>query len=86
MKDWKFTRTMRYSGLQYTEMQMLRIVEGLGYKGQWGHACSVVEWLYDSKEHKHFKSRFVSRLFVSLQVLACCSFLNFDLLYLTLQV
>ncbi|XP_047962879.1 pentatricopeptide repeat-containing protein At5g67570, chloroplastic [Salvia hispanica] len=59
VKDWKFTRTMRYSGLQYTEMQMLRIVEGLGYKGQWRHACSVVEWLYDSKEHKHFKSRFV---------------------------
>ncbi|KAG6398188.1 hypothetical protein SASPL_139643 [Salvia splendens] len=59
VKDWKFTRTMRYSGLQYTEMQMLRIVEGLGYKGQWRHACSVVEWLYNSKEHKHFKSRYL---------------------------
>ncbi|XP_057784488.1 pentatricopeptide repeat-containing protein At5g67570, chloroplastic-like [Salvia miltiorrhiza] len=38
---------------------MLKIVEGLGHKGQWRHACSVVEWLYSSKEHKHFKSRFV---------------------------
>ncbi|XP_057784449.1 pentatricopeptide repeat-containing protein At5g67570, chloroplastic [Salvia miltiorrhiza] len=59
VKDWKFTRTMRHSGLQYTEKQMLKIVEGLGHKGQWRHACSVVEWLYSSKEHRHFKSRFV---------------------------
>ncbi|KAH6784737.1 Tetratricopeptide repeat superfamily protein [Perilla frutescens var. hirtella] len=59
VKDWKFTRMMRYSDLQFTEMQMLKIVEGLGYKGQWRQACSVVEWVYSSKEHRHFKSRFV---------------------------
>ncbi|KAG8384268.1 hypothetical protein BUALT_Bualt04G0100700 [Buddleja alternifolia] len=59
VKDWKFTRVMRYSGLQFTEGQMLRIVEGLGNKGQWRNAFSVVEWVYSSKEHRHFKSRFV---------------------------
>ncbi|CAA0841059.1 Pentatricopeptide repeat-containing protein -chloroplastic [Striga hermonthica] len=59
VKDWKFTRMMRYSGLQFTEDQMLKIVEGLGNKGQWRHAVSVVEWVYNSKEHKHFRSRFV---------------------------
>ncbi|KAL3618871.1 hypothetical protein CASFOL_037099 [Castilleja foliolosa] len=58
-KDWKFTRMLRYSGLQFTEGQMLKIVEGLGDKGKWRHAFSVVEWVYSSKEHKHFKSRFV---------------------------
>ncbi|KAL8044626.1 hypothetical protein ABFX02_08G057500 [Erythranthe guttata] len=58
-KDWKFTRMMRYSGLQFTEGQMMKIVNGLGYKGQWKHALSVVEWVYTSKEHMHFKSRFV---------------------------
>lgn len=57
MKDWKFTRLMRYSGLQFTEVQMLKIVEGLGRKGQWRHSWSVVEWVYSSKEHKQFKSR-----------------------------
>ncbi|PIN13844.1 hypothetical protein CDL12_13539 [Handroanthus impetiginosus] len=59
VKDWKFSRIMRYCGLQFTEGQMLKIVEGLGKKGQWKHALSVVEWVYNSKEHRHFKSRFV---------------------------
>ncbi|KAK6151145.1 hypothetical protein DH2020_016077 [Rehmannia glutinosa] len=59
VKDWKFVRMMRYSGLQFTEGQMLKIVEGLGDKGHWRHALSVVEWVYNSKEHKYFKSRFV---------------------------
>ncbi|KAL0350488.1 UNVERIFIED_CONTAM: Pentatricopeptide repeat-containing protein, chloroplastic [Sesamum radiatum] len=59
VKDWKFARIMKYSGLQFTEGQMLKIVEGLGDKGQWRHAFSVVEWVYNSKEHRHFKSRFV---------------------------
>lgn len=60
VKDWKFTRMMRYSSLQFTEVQMLKIVGELGYKGQWRQARSVVEWVYSSKEHRHFKSRFVS--------------------------
>ncbi|KAI3451917.1 hypothetical protein Pfo_008582 [Paulownia fortunei] len=59
VKDWKFARMMRYSGLQFTEGQMLKIVEGLGDKGHWRHAFSVVEWVYNSKEHRHYKSRFV---------------------------
>lgn len=45
--------------MQFTEVQMLKIVEELGYKGQWREAWSVVDWVYSSKEHRHFKSRFV---------------------------
>ncbi|KAL3844675.1 hypothetical protein ACJIZ3_002078 [Penstemon smallii] len=59
VKDWKFNRMMRYSGLEFTEGQMLKIVAGLGSRGKWRHAMSVVEWVYNSKEHKHYKSRFV---------------------------
>lgn len=59
MKNWKFSRMMKQSGLQFTEAQLLKIVGGLGDKGQWRHALSVVKWVYNSKEHKHFKSRFV---------------------------
>nr|XP_025885489.1 pentatricopeptide repeat-containing protein At5g67570, chloroplastic isoform X1 [Solanum lycopersicum] len=50
---------MKHSGLQYTEEQMLRLVQGLGEKGQWRHALSVVHWVYTSKEHRRSKSRFV---------------------------
>ncbi|KAI8031526.1 Pentatricopeptide repeat-containing protein [Camellia lanceoleosa] len=59
MKDWKLSWMMKKSGLQFTEGQLLKIVEGLGDKGQWRHALSVVEWVYSSKEHRHYKSRFV---------------------------
>lgn len=59
MKDWKFSRMMRQTGLQFTEGQMLKIVEGLGNRGQWRHALSVVEWLYSSKDFRQYKSRFV---------------------------
>ncbi|KAL9992569.1 putative pentatricopeptide repeat-containing protein DG1 [Helianthus debilis subsp. tardiflorus] len=59
MKNWKFSRMMKQSELQFTEDQLLKIVGGLGDKGQWRHALSVVKWVYSSKEHKHFKSRFV---------------------------
>ncbi|XP_070052052.1 pentatricopeptide repeat-containing protein At5g67570, chloroplastic isoform X2 [Nicotiana tomentosiformis] len=38
---------------------MLRLVEGLGEKGQWRHALSVVHWVFNSKEHRRCKSRFV---------------------------
>lgn len=58
-KDWKFSRMMKQSGLQFTENQMLKIVAGLGEKGQWKHALSLVEWVYNSKEYKHHRSRFV---------------------------
>ncbi|XP_060194379.1 pentatricopeptide repeat-containing protein At5g67570, chloroplastic isoform X2 [Lycium barbarum] len=59
VKDYKFSKLMKHSGLQYTEEQMLRLVEGLGEKGQWRHALSVVHWVYNSKEHRRSKSRFV---------------------------
>ncbi|VFQ82407.1 unnamed protein product [Cuscuta campestris] len=58
-KNYKFSRLMKYTGLQFTERQMLRLVEGLGDRGEWRHALSVVKWVYDSKEHIHYKSRFV---------------------------
>ena len=57
VKDWKFSRMMKKSELQFTEGQLLRIVEGLGERGQWRQALSVVEWVYSSKEHRHYKSR-----------------------------
>lgn len=57
MKDWKFGRMMKQSGLQFTEAQLLRIVGRLGANGQWRNALSVVEWVYSDKEHKHYKSR-----------------------------
>lgn len=59
VKDFKFSKLMKHSGLQYTEEQMLRLVQGLGEKGQWRHAMSVVHWVYNSKEHRRSKSRFV---------------------------
>ncbi|KAI3500332.1 hypothetical protein L1887_36152 [Cichorium endivia] len=59
MKNWKFSKMMKQSELQFTEDQLLKIVGGLGDKGQWKHALSVVKWVYNSKEHKNFKSRFV---------------------------
>lgn len=49
---------MKQSGLEFTEGQVLRIVEGLGAKGCWKQALSVVEWLYDdNKETRQHKSR-----------------------------
>ncbi|XP_039032040.1 pentatricopeptide repeat-containing protein At5g67570, chloroplastic isoform X2 [Hibiscus syriacus] len=58
-RHWKFVRIMKQSGLQFTEWQLLRIVEGLGKKGNWRQAMAVVQWLYGNKECKDFKSRFV---------------------------
>lgn len=58
-KDWKFSRMMKQSGLQFTEVQLLKIVGGLGDRGCWKQAMGVVEWVYSRKEHKIYKSRFV---------------------------
>ncbi|RVX23121.1 Pentatricopeptide repeat-containing protein, chloroplastic [Vitis vinifera] len=49
IRDWKFSRVMKQSGLQFTERQLLRIVEELGARGHWKHALSVVEWVYTDK-------------------------------------
>ncbi|XP_021908248.1 pentatricopeptide repeat-containing protein At5g67570, chloroplastic, partial [Carica papaya] len=57
--NWKFVRIMKQSGLQFTENQMLKIVERLGGKGCWRQAMAVVRWIYADKERRHFKSRFV---------------------------
>ena len=48
---------MKQSGLQFTEKQLLKIVGGLGNKGQWKQALSAVEWVYNDKENKRYKSR-----------------------------
>ncbi|KAK6923153.1 Pentatricopeptide repeat [Dillenia turbinata] len=58
-KDWKFSRIMKQSRLQFTEVQLLKIVGGLGASGNWRPALSVVEWVYGCKELKLIKSRFV---------------------------
>ncbi|XVF59262.1 hypothetical protein PTKIN_Ptkin07bG0261400 [Pterospermum kingtungense] len=50
---------MKQSGLQFTEWQLLRIVEGLGKNGKWRQAMAVVQWLYGNKERRDFRSRFV---------------------------
>ncbi|CAJ1943017.1 unnamed protein product [Sphenostylis stenocarpa] len=59
MRDWKFSRMMKLSGLPFTEGQMLRIVELLGFKRCWKQALSVVQWVYKYKDHRKFQSRFV---------------------------
>ncbi|WJZ91842.1 hypothetical protein VitviT2T_010884 [Vitis vinifera] len=61
IRDWKFSRVMKQSGLQFTERQLLRIVEELGARGHWKHALSVVEWVYTDKDkdNRRYKSRFV---------------------------
>ncbi|KAL5713603.1 hypothetical protein ACHQM5_015664 [Ranunculus cassubicifolius] len=57
--DWKFSRMMKQSGLQFTERHILKIVGGLGVAGCWRLALSVVKWIYNRDEHKQMKSRFV---------------------------
>lgn len=58
MKDWKFGRMMKQSELLFTEVQLVKILGMLGDRGQWSHALSVVEWVYNSKDHKQYKSRY----------------------------
>lgn len=58
MKDWKLSKMMKQSGLQFTEGQMLKILGGLGAKGCWKHSLAVVEWVYNDKGNKHCKSRY----------------------------
>uniref|UniRef100_A0A7N0T5I1 Pentatricopeptide repeat-containing protein n=1 Tax=Kalanchoe fedtschenkoi TaxID=63787 RepID=A0A7N0T5I1_KALFE len=59
VKDWKLGRMMKQSQLEFNEGQLLRVVEGLGEKGLWKHALSVVEWAYEDNGRKQLKSRFV---------------------------
>ncbi|VVB18184.1 unnamed protein product [Arabis nemorensis] len=58
-KHWKFVRMMNQSGLQFTEEQMLKIVDRLGRKQSWKQALAVVRWVYSDKKRKHLRSRFV---------------------------
>eukprot|EP00268_Persea_americana_P006492 TRINITY_DN12340_c1_g1_i8.p1 TRINITY_DN12340_c1_g1~~TRINITY_DN12340_c1_g1_i8.p1 ORF type:complete len:847 (-),score=171.96 TRINITY_DN12340_c1_g1_i8:609-3104(-) len=59
MSDWKFSRLMNQSGIQFTERNLLRIVGGLGARGHWRHALSIVEWVYKGRDSRDYKSRFV---------------------------
>ncbi|CAN7024214.1 hypothetical protein IGI04_024133 [Brassica rapa subsp. trilocularis] len=58
-KHWKFVRMMNQSGLQFSEDQMLKIVDRLGRKRSWKQALAVVHWVYSDKKRKHLRSRFV---------------------------
>ncbi|EFH42956.1 EMB1408 [Arabidopsis lyrata subsp. lyrata] len=58
-KHWKFVRIMNQSGLQFSEDQMLKIVDRLGRKNSWKQASAVVHWVYSDKKRKHNRSRFV---------------------------
>ncbi|KAG0455208.1 hypothetical protein HPP92_024167 [Vanilla planifolia] len=59
MQDWKFSRLMKHSGLLFSEMCMLDIIEELGSLRSWRQALSVVKWVYNQQEYKNCKSRFV---------------------------
>lgn len=72
LKNWKFVRIMKQSGLLFTEGQLLKIVQGLGDKGGWRQAMSVVEWVYKRKEMKHSKSRYNLVIYVGPQLLVIC--------------
>lgn len=56
-KDWKFSRMMKLSGLQFMEKQLLKILRGLGNDGHWKQAIAVVEWVYHDKERRRWRSR-----------------------------
>ncbi|XP_031483069.1 pentatricopeptide repeat-containing protein At5g67570, chloroplastic [Nymphaea colorata] len=58
-RDWKFSRLMIQSRLVFSEVHLLRIIQGLGKNGKWEQALSVVEWVYSNEEYKHYKSRYV---------------------------
>ncbi|XP_025014237.2 pentatricopeptide repeat-containing protein At5g67570, chloroplastic isoform X1 [Ricinus communis] len=59
VRDWKLAKIMKQSGLRFSEGQLMKIVEGLGNKGKWEQAMAVVEWVYNDKERRDSKSRFV---------------------------
>ncbi|OIV89398.1 hypothetical protein TanjilG_22230 [Lupinus angustifolius] len=56
-KDWKFSRIMKLSELPFTEGQLLMILELLGAKGCWKQALSVVQWVYNHKDQRKYRSR-----------------------------
>lgn len=57
MKDWKFPRLMKQSGLYFSEDNLLRLLEGFEVLGNWRHALSVVEWVYNENKYRYQKSR-----------------------------
>lgn len=57
MKNWKFVRIMKQSGLEFTEGQLLKIVDLLGRRRSWRSAMSVVEWVYLHKNRTDLRSR-----------------------------
>ncbi|XP_028554371.1 pentatricopeptide repeat-containing protein At5g67570, chloroplastic-like [Dendrobium catenatum] len=57
IQDWKFSRLMKHSGLLFSEMCMLEIIEKLGALRNWKQALSIVKWVYNQQEYKNCKSR-----------------------------
>ncbi|PKU70645.1 Pentatricopeptide repeat-containing protein [Dendrobium catenatum] len=45
IQDWKFSRLMKHSGLLFSEMCMLEIIEKLGALRNWKQALSIVKWI-----------------------------------------
>ncbi|GAB2224390.1 hypothetical protein Drorol1_Dr00005146 [Drosera rotundifolia] len=58
-KDWKFGRMLKQSELQFTEAQLLKILDRLAKKEKWRQAMDVVQWVYSIQEQNICKSRFV---------------------------
>ena len=58
MRDWKLSRMMKQSGLEFNERQVLKVLNGLGAKKCWKQAMAVVEWVYKDRGNKQGKSRY----------------------------
>ncbi|KAL9258567.1 Pentatricopeptide repeat-containing protein [Drosera capensis] len=58
-KDWKFGRMLKQSELQFTEAQLLKILDRLAKKEKWRQAMDVVQWVYSIQEQNICKSRSV---------------------------
>ncbi|KAL9251779.1 Pentatricopeptide repeat-containing protein [Drosera capensis] len=59
LKYWKFGRMLKQSELQFTEAQLLKILERLAKKEKWRQAMDVVQWVYSIQEQNICNSRFV---------------------------
>ncbi|XP_050205412.1 pentatricopeptide repeat-containing protein At5g67570, chloroplastic [Mercurialis annua] len=59
VRDWKLAKIMKQSGLRFNEGQLMMIVKLLGKLGKWEQAMAIVEWVYNDKERKNSRSRFV---------------------------
>jgi pentatricopeptide repeat protein len=59
MRQIFLSRLMHSARLKWTEGRLLRLVQLLGYKGNWRRAIQVVHWVHCREHFKHCKSRHV---------------------------